>query len=292
MRLDTRPALSVHTSFGDATAGSSPGDVLASHLRRQLVSPGTPQDLATLEGTQDSEPDVLIIHWDLRHLPFPLSPTTPSLAYSARLQTLASKLTRAPAPYLAIHWRTETVPPDHLPACADALVDTLSTLLADPTLARGVEAVWLATDVPPVSAHGQGEKEGGEGGPAQRSNTFKEVTAAHADALDVVHSAFEPGGPLEAWRLTGLAQEMRRVRAELAEARSGFSLVDEDFDGLIWQDAGVWGILDKMAAMEATLFVSGARGCGRVSSFTRQIVEYRTEGKGKHIPRNVVELFG
>jgi len=54
------------------------------------------------------------------------------------------------------------------------------------------------------------------------------------------------------------------------------------------------GILDKIVAMRAGLFVSGGKGCGRVSSFTKQIVEARDAvitTEERQI-RNVVKYFG
>ena len=44
----------------------------------------------------------------------------------------------------------------------------------------------------------------------------------------------------------------------------GFSLDDDDDDGILLEDPGILGILDKLAAFNAALFVSGTRGCGRV----------------------------
>ncbi|KAI0090962.1 hypothetical protein BDY19DRAFT_861224, partial [Irpex rosettiformis] len=169
-----------------------------------------------------------------------------------------------------VHWRMETVQLDLLSDCAEALVDTLGNLLADPTLAKDIKTVWMATDMPLSLSSDEGSH-----APSQRSNTFKTVMKEHTLAMSIVKTAFGVGGPLEEWKMTGLAEQMRRVRANLTEEGRDFSLVDEDDSGLIWEDAGVWGILDKMAAMQSTLFVSGARGCGRVSSFTRQIVDYR-----------------
>ncbi|KAI0691317.1 hypothetical protein BC835DRAFT_1279372 [Cytidiella melzeri] len=162
-------------------------------------------------------------------------------------------------PYLAVHWRMETVQPEILPDCAEALVDTLSTLLADPTLARGIKTVWLATDMPASLSSDEGSQ-----APQHRSNTFKAVTNEHIHAMNIVKGAFDAGGALEHRTMTGLAEQMQRVRAELMGEGRDFSLVDDDDTGLIWEDAGIWGILDKMAAMQSTLFVSGARGCGRV----------------------------
>ncbi|GJE89831.1 hypothetical protein PsYK624_059400 [Phanerochaete sordida] len=206
-----------------------------------------------------SEPDVLVVHWDLRHLPFTSPTPLPPLEYSSTLWTHARRLTAAHAPYAAVHWRMETVDPGVLPACAYALVDTLGTLLADPTLGAGVRAVWLATDVPWTAG---GAAPALVRSPEQRSNTFRAFAPEHFAALDIVKGAFARGGALDEWALTGLGEEVQRYRA--ANAAEDLELAYEDDTGMLWEDSGVWGILDKMAAMEAALFVSGARGCGRV----------------------------
>lgn len=271
LRLDSLRPLSVHANISDATAASSPGNTLSTLIRRpdvlHMAATGQAlQDLTLLQDTDNAgssaskaEPEVLVAHWDLRHLPF-LSPTTTlSFNYSHKLWELSDLLTNPSRPYLAVHWRMETVQPDLLPDCAEALVDTLGILLAEPTLARDIKTVWLATDMPlPLSSDEMLHA------PPQRSNTFKTVTNEHTLALNIVKDAFDLGGSLENWKMTNLAEQMYRVRKDLAQRGRDFSLVDEDDSGLIWEDTGVWGILDKMAAMQSTLFVSGARGCGRV----------------------------
>lgn len=319
LRLDLRRPLSLHANISDATPQSSSGDIFQTVLQDEDILQTTarlhlhdadlasPQDAFGVdEPTENApfDPDVLVVHWDLRHLAFATPPTTPGLAYSENLWELAGMLAPPSKPYLAVHWRMETVEPELLPDCAEALVDTLSILLAEPTLAKDIKTVWLATDMPGSLTSGVSLQ-----GPALRSNTFKVITGQHTEALGILKAAFDRGGPLEDWTVTGLAEQMQRVRSELASAKREFSIGNADDDGLIWEDPGIWGILDKMVAMESTLFVSGARGCGRVrcvphclgvrtadqpccSSFTRQIVDYRSQEQSKIVPRNVVELFG
>ncbi|TEB33543.1 hypothetical protein FA13DRAFT_160335 [Coprinellus micaceus] len=95
------------------------------------------------------DPDVLILNWDLRRpifSPDPLSDV--SLQYSPLLQDLATKLAPS-SPYLAIHWRMETVDVDVLGDCAHSLVAVLSDLLHDTGhLGLGVKKVWFASDYP------------------------------------------------------------------------------------------------------------------------------------------------
>lgn len=272
LHLDSRRPLSVHANISDSTAVSTTGNTLSAYFRRQdvfqlAVNGQPPQDLGDIQKvsqpppTVSVDPEVLVIHWDLRRTPFFTSASVPGLDYSQKLWDLADLLTTPSQPYLAVHWRMETVQPDLLPDCAEALVDTLSSLLADPTLAKGIKTVWLATDMP-VSL--SSEEALRVHVPPQRSNTFKAITSEHTSAMNIVKAAFDVGGVLQDWQITSLAEQMQRVRTELAEEGRDFSLADEDEAGLIWEDSGIWGILDKIAAMQSTLFVSGARGCGRV----------------------------
>ena len=274
--LDTRYPVSVRLATGDPPSTVTPGTQLAAILQREDVSQASfrhtsrsapsLQEVLTSETapTVDALPneaEVLLIHWDLRHFPFPTTATSQSLNYSSNIHRLAEKLTAMHQPYIAVHWRMETVVPTLLPDCAEALVDTLSILLADPTLGAGVRSIWLATDLPwPSSPSDPMHVKT----PVQRSNTFRNVTDEHIEALEILKTAFEPEGALEGWKLTGLAQEIARVRATMESSGDEFALDDDDEGGLLWEDSGVWGILDKMAAMESALFVSAARGCGRV----------------------------
>ncbi|KII85240.1 hypothetical protein PLICRDRAFT_336854 [Plicaturopsis crispa FD-325 SS-3] len=233
--------------------------------------------------------DVLLVDWDLRHPVFvqPTPPQTPlALAYSPKLLRLAENLAAPLGPYLVVHWRMETIPPDALPHCAAALIDTLVSLLSTGTEVR---TVWFASDYPQPITRPRFEADTTQF--PVGSGTFKDFTPEHEEAIDALRAAFASGGPLEGARLTGLAEEMARLKRA---ASSEWFRVDEE----LLQDPGVLGILDKVVATRAALFVSGAKGCGRASSFTRQIVYTRDDMIGKGVgepeqgPRNLVELFG
>ena len=272
LKLDGHCPLSLFLTPPDPLATGPPdipsGDLFVDMLKRPEAAHIFPAQSLGMPGTQDpltfehqehlSEPDVVVVHWDLRHLPFTSPETLPPLEYSQKLWQYARRLISPHGPFLAVHWRMETVEPSVLPDCAEALVDTVSTLLADPTLAEGIKTVWLATDVP---------WSGGDDGtlvrsPEQRSNTFRSFEKEHFEAIDIVKSAFAEDGPLEGWKLTGLGEEIQRLKATGHDEE--LELAYEDDTGMLWEDSGVWGIFDKMAAMRSTLFVSGARGCGRV----------------------------
>jgi GDP-fucose protein O-fucosyltransferase len=215
-------------------------------------------------------PDVLIVNWDLR---LPLFPTTTTLSaplatlnYSQRLQALTTRLTKQISPYLAVHWRMESVSPEVLPTCAENLVSTLHYLLNenDKTIGAGINHVWLATDIS-LSLVSDSYREGTV--PTEEvvgSGTFKILTEDHIQALQTLRDAFSPdyGGILSRFKLIGLRDELERMKRngeEIDNLVDGNSRQEEVLD-----DSGVLGILDKLVAMRSTVFVSGGNGCGRV----------------------------
>lgn len=261
------------------------------------------------------EPDVLVLNYDLRHPLFPLSSVAPvlQLEYAPALITLASKLnpatedtsnrTRNDNNYLVIHWRMETVPPEVLPTCAERLVDTLVGLLVPQTRSRTrndeateydwdygavepepdveseqgeelrIKTVWFASDYPyPISLPNSVSF----ANPSAKSGTFKTLTSSHFSAISILRNAFGPSGPLGDVKLTGLREEIGKLRdhavkrneevireGEGREEGTGIG-IGIGIDGEMADDSGVLGILDKLVAMRARVFVSGGKGCGRV----------------------------
>ncbi|KAF7972415.1 hypothetical protein HWV62_17968 [Athelia sp. TMB] len=279
------------------------------------------------------EPDVLVLSYDLRHPLFTPSPTKSleELEYAPALKTLATKLNPSsdagPSDgttnmgkdndYLVIHWRMETVPPEDLPLCAEKLVDTLVGLLhprdhlapenepvdTDADWSREeqgpgelpaqdnstIRTVWFASDYPyPVTSSATEFED-----LPRKSGTFRNLTPEHVSAIAILRSAFLPDGPLQDTKLTGLKEQLERVR-DLALVENNGKSGGIGIDGEMVDDAGVLGILDKLVAMDAKLFVSGGKGCGRVSSFTKQIVDSRAASiQGGDVEmRNVVQYFG
>ena len=51
---------------------------------------------------------------------------------------------------------------------------------------------------------------------------------------------------------------------EMEKEGKGYVLEEDDDEGVLLEDSGVLGILDKLVAMNSALFVSGAKRCGRV----------------------------
>ncbi|KIJ10768.1 hypothetical protein PAXINDRAFT_53491, partial [Paxillus involutus ATCC 200175] len=185
-----------------------------------------------------------------------------------------------------VHWRMENVPVQNLAWCAASLVSVLHGMLEDNVIGENVRNVWLATDYPYVSlaeasgagfmldknGDGDGDENDGrrERSPArqgaQKSSTFKVFTPEHDDAIAVLREAFQPGGDLDAWKLSDLSEQLRRY--PYVEGRIS---IDEE----LLDDSGVRGILDKLVVVQSQVFVGGSKDCSKVSSFSKQVVEAR-----------------
>ena len=184
-------------------------------------------------------PDILVLNWDLRHPIFPLIPF--DLRYSPHLIDLASDLSPH-GPYLAVHWRVETILPENLPQCAYALIDTLVNILHDLSLAGDIKFIWIASDMPFTSLPNT----------VAKSGTLKELTPSHKEAVEIMRTAFESGGALTNWNLETLEK--------VIEARFPNDSHHEEW----LDDIGVRGILDKIIAAQATLFIGGTKRCSRI----------------------------
>ncbi|KAE9398908.1 hypothetical protein BT96DRAFT_920510 [Gymnopus androsaceus JB14] len=163
-----------------------------------------------------------------------------------------------------------SVSPDALPDCAHDLVDTISNLLHAPGLGDGIQKVWFAGDYPfPIVNHLYPlASDRAQITTTPKSGTFRNFGSKHTEAVDILVDAFRDGAELERWDITDLAAELVRM--------------EEDDD---------LRILDKIIGMNAALFVGGAKGCGRTSSFTKQVIERRRDIDASPV-RNVVEYFG
>lgn len=214
------------------------------------------------------EPDVLVLNYDLRHPAFTPNLTLhESLSYSPNLTKIATELlgSSEPSDYLVIHWRMETVDPEILPQCAEMLVETLASLLQDQDMddedSKGIDKIWFASDYPhPISRANKLLSNQLNGG--SKSSTFRSIGPKHEEAIEIIRRAFESGGPFEGKVLTGLAEELARSR-QVTSDENGQSRMAIGNMGELIDDAGVLGILDKIIAVRAGMFVSGGKQCGR-----------------------------
>lgn len=229
---------------------------------------------------QAPEADVLVMNYELRYpmlstealddmaLQGKLAASSESLGalqpfthfpYSPQWLKLAENIAADLSPYVAIHWRQETLPIQALSPCTDSLIDFLRGLaLRMPRL----KTVYLATDYPLE------DLESGKEGVVAHSGTFaKLLTDDHHRAMRKLLRAFDKNevGGLQLQTYERL-QKAGRVRLDQSTAESGMHV---DLGAL---DSGLLGIVDKNVAMLAESFLTAVPDvCGKASSFTRQI---------------------
>ncbi|RUS21549.1 hypothetical protein BC937DRAFT_92303 [Endogone sp. FLAS-F59071] len=110
------------------------------------------KDSAEAHGTRpgvakDSYKDnaaVMLVHWQLKHafldVPIPGLP----FEYHPRWHNITEGVVERLRPFVAIHWRMETVPPQNLPACAARLSAHLRSI----RISQPLRTIYLATDYP------------------------------------------------------------------------------------------------------------------------------------------------
>ena len=245
------------------------GPALVDALRNTDIREASLQDETNGLLNADTElivPDIIVLNYDLRHPAFTLNLTLhKSLFYSPNLTEIATELlgSSETSDYLVIHWRMETVDPDVLPQCAEMLVETLAGLLLDLDNEdnKGINKIWFASDYPhPISRTNKLLSNQHNGG--FKSSTFRFIGPKHEEAIQIVRRAFERGGPFEGKVLTGLAEELARSRQVTSDDKGESRMAIGNMGELI-DDAGVLGILDKIIAIRAGIFVSGGKQCGR-----------------------------
>ncbi|EPT05501.1 hypothetical protein FOMPIDRAFT_1044832 [Fomitopsis schrenkii] len=195
-----------------------------------------------------SDADILLLHWDVHRQVFPTPPDA-SIDYSPRIWALADKATREIQPYLAVHWHVDKVPAAVLPACADALIDMLDILLHDHSVAQDIRTVYFSSDYP-LLEHATSDPDG-------VPKDDKRMTYQHREAGRILHTAFEVGGDLWHWRL-----EAREGLLSNSSPSGLPSTIGEDH--LPGDDIGVQETLAKVISMNAALFISNTKGCGRM----------------------------
>lgn len=313
------------------------GESVITTLRSRKVVSKSSRLSSPPRGPTPAPPDVLAFNYELR---FPIlsstvaaafaHPSIPEAApfahfpYADIWTSLGSKLVDRLAPFVAIHWRTETLTPANLAPCGKSLLDKLLELKKQYPSLRNV---YLATDYPIESLDPSlGPAPRREGAAATtaaaeevaHSGTFaKVVTPQHHAALKKFLKDFarRAKGQL---RLTTFAKEQGELANEadsvlspafvrdLVELTTPLlrspprigTVVDAQADSvpepvtaseailsLGQVDSGLYGILDKLVAMRAELFVTGTPGvgsstvgaCAKLSSFTNQLVAAREE---------------
>jgi hypothetical protein len=186
------------------------------------------------------EEEILLVNG---HVIYPLFPKImPIIPYSDyilnEVQKIKDKLSSS---YIGIHWRLETSKPGLLPKCVQGLIKTLNKVMKE----EGIENIYLATDYPLLSSKSQ-------------SSTFNNINNYHHDAIRTLNENFK----INTWVSLGGLEQLRK---------------DEKYKKEL-NGSGIQGILDKLVCVNSNYFISGPKGCSRVSSsFTRAIADERSD---------------
>ncbi|GAA5901030.1 hypothetical protein JCM8208_007598 [Rhodotorula glutinis] len=270
--------------FNEGKSAASRADFGVDLVQRLLEQEPTPDHLDRHAKT----PSVLVADLHLRY-PF----LTPSLVanlspfdfprpspysyfpYSNHWTALGERIASSLSPFVAVHWRTETLPVETLAPCGDALVAALEALQRDHP---EIGTVYLATDYPLEVARSTDPK-ALERATAHSGTMTKSLTPAHHAAM----RRFVAKMDASKLRVTTFLDEQGRVELpdELQKMVGSGGL--QDLDGAIV------GIVDKIVLMQAEVFYAGLpvsespQGCAKSSSFTAQITNGRhdlREGEG------------
>ncbi|GBC05607.1 hypothetical protein RclHR1_06310003 [Rhizophagus clarus] len=183
--------------------------------------------------------EILLVNGRVLYPLFPeIMPVIPYNDYILNeAQRLKDKLSSS---YIGIHWRLESSIPELLPECVQGLIKTLNKVIKE----EGIENIYLATDYPLLSSRSQ-------------SSSFKEVTKYHHDAIRTLNETFK----INTWVSLGGLKQLRKNKQYNIEMNG----------------SGIQGILDKLVCINSNYFISGPKGCARVSSFTKSIADKRND---------------
>ncbi|KAI8381523.1 uncharacterized protein BYT42DRAFT_494449 [Radiomyces spectabilis] len=212
--------------------------------------------------------EVLSVFYD-RRFPFVHHPDAAvPIAYSTQLVALADALSAKLAPYCAVHWRTERVdPPENLVFCAESLVSMVSDRLESVKAIDGVKPnFFLLTDYPHIIPEKPTEANtSSDFMPASSSFSQNSLTRYHHAAIHYLYKHMQI-------QLTHLEQQKETPPVHTPANWTMLPIPAS----IAAEDTGFLGILDKLLAIRADVFLAGKPGvCGRKSSFTSLIIHER-----------------
>ncbi|KAK4049270.1 hypothetical protein OIV83_004206 [Microbotryomycetes sp. JL201] len=269
----------------------------ADHLRLAFGKNVVADLLAEAKSDDDGGANVLVVQYDLRY-PF----LTPTLAiefnpaasaptpysyfeYSSFWTKLGQEYAQHLSPYIAVHWRTETLPVEALATCGSALVDKLVTIKRT---RPEIKMVYLATDYP---LEGLGRDGSGKGAAVAHSGTMsKSLTNDHHDAMRTFLKQFQEtfDGSSDETTLEWTSFVELQKQIPLSDELSALlPMIESKHRQLSLQelDHAIVGIVDKVVLTQAELFIAGqfdtttdfTRRCAKHSQFTEQVVTGRQQ---------------
>ncbi|SGY18082.1 BQ5605_C015g07972 [Microbotryum silenes-dioicae] len=248
-------------------------------------------DLQAPDPNTGTTADVIVIQYNLRHeiltpglvRPYQAPGSKPVreyqyFQYSPHWTLLGQQMAQALSPFLAVHWRSETVGVDALRPCGMSLIAWVKQMVAK---RPEVKTAYFAMDYPiEIWLDGTGP---GTQFSAHSGSMTRRITLAH-------HNAFQ--GFVEDWqREFGDTVKMTSFKGVLGSIELdtdlrallgvGAKQKQADFDRL---DAAIVGIVDKNILARAEVFLAGypsngasalVKFCAKNSQFTDQIIDGR-----------------
>ncbi|KAL1914747.1 uncharacterized protein VTP21DRAFT_8005 [Calcarisporiella thermophila] len=220
-----------------------------------------------------ASPDVMLVRYDLRHPLFDVPVAGPPLNYDHRWFEEAASLARTLRPFIAVHWRMETMDPSVLPTCAHRL----AAYLRDLKTRFGMENVYLATDYPLEGRYSHSSTWHLDQMAPDHHRAIRELKSEVdlVSWMTMYDAKTRMKGAEKAAVIQEAIQSLRKAEWPLDESQGHVKkgpkkdLTDDQFD------PGLLGILDKLVATQAEYFVTGAVDCAKASSFTAQIARER-----------------
>ncbi|KAI7897388.1 uncharacterized protein EV154DRAFT_409994 [Mucor mucedo] len=248
----------------------------------KILRTGENQLVQFLQGPEKENVNTEVLHISLnKGNPFSHHPlANDPIPYSPQLRTLADKTAQSMSPYVAVHWRMETVRRSaNLVHCSEHLIDTLQM---NPIYKN--HTVFLLTDYPhrfteeqQLSAiNGTASAEELKEWVVSTSDTFRPDKIKSNNHLAIRYlythrpfTLFETiansthDHEVNNWTVLPIPIELQKLST------------NENQTGLY--DTGWVGILDKLMAIRSNHFFAGKSGvCARKSTFTKQIMDERS----------------
>ncbi|KAG0165007.1 hypothetical protein DFQ28_000642 [Apophysomyces sp. BC1034] len=249
------------------------------HPRAVGIIQDTIKDLL-IESDQE---EVLNIYYDKRYPFIHNKALQKPIPYNHRLINLADQFSSQLTPYWAVHWRTETLRyPENLVPCAQSLVDLIhnKSQSANPTL-------FLLTDYPHTFTEEAIDR-------AINIDNDQTVTDDDNDWVPVSTSFSRHG--LTPFHHTAMQYLYKHLHVHLSSLESS-TVTPANWtvlslpQSIAQSDPGILGIVDKLIAIRADVFVAGQPNiCARRSSYTSRIVDERVHRRISELKENGITV--
>lgn len=238
------------------------------------------------------DPEVISTYYDRRY-PFIHNPAAQApIPYNERITDLVKDMAKEISPYWAVHWRTERVEPsENLVGCAESLIDMVHQHQLEQ---QEQPRLVMLTDYPHVFSE-EAVQQALEHNSHQDDEGMKPASASF------------PEHALTKYHHLAFQHVYHNIQVHVTNLDQGDDTVTPPANWTVLpisptvagHDSGVLGIIDKLLAIHADMFIAGEPGiCARRSSFTARIIDDRILRQGDDTTSttdglpNVVEYFG